>query len=135
MFRTPIARKAQFAGGETFQLSSASGTRSGNFGSVVIQNSTGATNGTFNPATGTLTIGSAIPTTTTNLTYSVSGGVITLQWPANYLGWSLQVQTNSVAKGLSTNWVTIPGTASVTTTNLPVMTANGSVFYRMFYQP
>ncbi len=126
---------ASLAGGESFQLFAASGTKSGNFTSVVIQNSSGATNATFNPATGTLTFASTIPTTGTNLAYSVGSGTITLQWPSNYLGWSLQVQTNAPGLGLNTNWVTIPGTESVTSTNLPIVPGNGSVFYRMFYQP
>jgi len=45
----------------------------------------------------------------------------------------LQTQTNSLAVGLSTNWATV---ANSTTTNLmviPIVTANGSVFYRLVY--
>ena len=61
---------AGFAGAETFQLFTASGTKSGNFTSVTILPNTGAT-GSFNPATGMLTI-SAVPTTPTNLIFSVS---------------------------------------------------------------
>ncbi len=121
------------AGGETFQLFSATGSKTGNFSSVVILPNTGATNGTFNPATGLLTINSLIPTAPTNLTFSVSGGNLNLSWPTNYLGWSLQAQTNSLGTGLSTNWVTIPGTESVTATNFPAVLTNGAVFYRMFY--
>ena len=73
------------------------------------------------------------PTAPTNLTFSVSGGNLNLSWPTNYLGWSLQAQTNSLGTGLSTNWVTIPGTESVTATNFPAVLTNGAVFYRMFY--
>jgi autotransporter-associated beta strand protein len=125
------------AGGETFQLFSATGTKTGNFSSIVILPTTGATNGTFDPATGILTINSGviIPTTPTNLTFSVTGGnTVNLSWPSNYLGWSLQVQTNSLSTGLSNNWFTVAGSASVTETNFPVVTTNGAVFYRMFYQ-
>jgi hypothetical protein len=43
----------------------------------------------------------------------------------------LQVQTNSA--GLGTNWVTIPGSDSVTSTNFPINPAARSVFYRMVY--
>ena len=89
--------------------------------------------GTFNPATGLLTINSLIPTAPTNLTFSVSGGNLNLSWPTNYLGWSLQVQTNGLGTGLSTNWVSVPGTESVTSTNFPAVLTNGAVFYRMFY--
>jgi hypothetical protein len=66
-----------------------------------------------------------------NITYSVSGGQITLAWPDKYLGWNLQAQTNQLNVGLSTNWVAIPGTETVTSTNLPVDPANPAVFYRL----
>jgi autotransporter-associated beta strand protein len=69
----------------------------------------------------------------TNLTTSVSGSTLTVTWPATHLGWSLQAQTNSLAVGIANNWVTIPGTASVTSTNLTINPANGTVFYRLFY--
>jgi len=122
------------AGGETFQLFSATGTKTGSFSSVTVLPATGAT-GTFDPATGVLTISvpPSIPTTPTNLTFNVSGGSVNLSWPSNYLGWSLQVQTNTLGVGLGTNWFTIPGTDQVTSTNFPVSPANPSVFYRMFY--
>jgi autotransporter-associated beta strand protein len=69
----------------------------------------------------------------TNITTSVSGSTLTVTWPATHLGWSLQAQTNSLAVGIANNWVTIPGTASVTSTNLTINPANGAVFYRLFY--
>ena len=121
--------------GDTFQLFSASGTALGNFSSIVIQPATSGLNGTFNPNNGFLTINTAtIPTTPTNITISVSSGNINLIWPSSYLGWSLQVQTSSLARGLGTNWFTVPGSSGITSTNFPV-TTNGAVFYRMFYQP
>lgn len=73
-----------------------------------------------------------VPTTPTNLTFTVSAGIITLSWPDSYLGWSLQAQTNAVG-GLSSNWVTVPGSESVTSMNVPIDPAKGSVFYRMNY--
>ncbi len=69
----------------------------------------------------------------TNITTSVSGSTLTVTWPVTHLGWSLQAQTNSLAVGIANNWVTIPGTASVTSTNLTINPANGAVFYRLFY--
>ncbi len=82
-----------------------------------------------------LTAPVTVPTTPTNLTFSVTGGVLNLSWPAAYLGWSLQVQTNNLSNGLGTNWVTIPGSELVTSTNLPIVVTNGAVFYRMKYVP
>jgi autotransporter-associated beta strand protein len=67
------------------------------------------------------------------LSNSVSGSTLTLSWPADHLGYSLQAQTNSLSSGLGTNWVTLPGSASVTTTNLPINNVNPTVFYRLVY--
>jgi|GEM_PF-1460616 len=78
---------------------------------------------------------SAIPTTPTNLLWSVNNNTLTLSWPANYLGWVLQAQTNSVTKGLTTNWVTVSGSSQVTTTTIPLVATNPAVFYRLMYQP
>ncbi len=67
----------------------------------------------------------------TNISYTVSGGTLTVSWPATHLGWNLQSQTNALNKGLGTNWVTIPGTSAVTFTNLTIIPANPTVFYRL----
>ena len=75
------------------------------------------------------------PTTPTNLTFSISNNGLTLSWPANYLGWVLQAQTNSLGTGLGTNWVTAPGSSQVTTTTIPLVATNPAVFYRLMYQP
>jgi autotransporter-associated beta strand protein len=70
----------------------------------------------------------------TNIMFSVSGGTLTLSWPADHLGWHLQMQTNTLAVGLqSTGWVVIPGTDLVTQTNFPISSTNPAVFYRLTY--
>jgi fibronectin-binding autotransporter adhesin len=69
----------------------------------------------------------------TNISLSVSGNVLTLSWPADHKGWYLQSQTNSALVGLTTNWVTVPGSDQVTATNIAINSNNGSVFYRMVY--
>lgn len=78
---------------------------------------------------------STVPTTPIKLSSSVSSNTLTLSWPSNYLGWVLQAQTNSLTTGLTTNWVVVPGSSSVTTTNVPLVRNNPSVFYRLLYQP
>jgi len=75
----------------------------------------------------------AVALNPTNLTAVVSGNMLTLSWPADHLGWRLQVQTNALSNGLGANWLTLPGTDLVTSTNLTINTAAGSVFYRMVY--
>jgi autotransporter-associated beta strand protein len=69
------------------------------------------------------------------LTNTLSGTTLTLSWGAGYLGWYLQAQTNALSKGLSTNWVAIPGSSAVTSTNLTVVPGNPSVFYRLSQTP
>jgi len=72
----------------------------------------------------------------TNITASVISNVgggqsLVLSWPADHTGWTLQSQTNSLTKGLGTNWVDVPGSASVNIITNPIVKTNGSVFYRM----
>jgi hypothetical protein len=72
-----------------------------------------------------------IPTTPTNITYSVSGNTLSLSWPASYLGWILQSQTNALNVGISSTWTDVPGTAAVTSTNIAINPANPSMFFRL----
>jgi len=74
-----------------------------------------------------------VSTVPASILTTVSGGNLNLSWPADHLGWTLQVQTNSSSIGLSTNWVNVPGSASVTNEVIPLSPANGSVFFRMIY--
>ena len=82
---------------------------------------------------GSLAVASLVNTAPTNLVSSVSGNVLSLSWPADHTGWKLQIQTNGLSTGLSTNWVTLPGSELVNSTNLTINPANGAVFYRMVY--
>lgn len=67
----------------------------------------------------------------TNLVTSVAGGVLTLSWPTDYTGWTLQTQTNALNKGLGTNWANVAGSAATNKVNIPIVSTNGSVFFRM----
>jgi hypothetical protein len=116
------------ASGETFQLFQNSGAYAGNFSSITILPATGLY-GSFAPSTGILTITTTPPPPT--IMASVSGSQINISWPANYLGWSLQMQTNL----LNANWITVPNSSLVTSTNFPIFNGNNTVFFRMAYQP
>jgi len=72
-----------------------------------------------------------IPTTPTNIVVTVSGGNLTLNWPTNYIGWTLQTQTNILSVGLRTNWFDVPGSASTNQVIIPINPNNPAVFYRM----
>lgn len=73
----------------------------------------------------------AIASNPTNITLSISGNTLNLSWPADHLGWILQVQTNSLATGLNTNWSDLTGTWLVTATNFAINPADPTVFYRL----
>jgi len=61
-------------------------------------------------------------TTTTNS--------LVFNWPTNTGAFHLQTQTNSLAKGLGTNWVNLIG-GSNPPVNIRINTTNGSVFFRL----
>jgi hypothetical protein len=67
----------------------------------------------------------------TNVSFSFSGGSLTLTWPLTHLGWTLQGQTNTLAAGLGANWVDVAGSATTNQLTLPLAPANGCVFYRL----
>ena len=74
-----------------------------------------------------------VSTTPVNIGYSFANNQLTLSWPPDHLGWTLEVQTNSLSVGINNNWVPIAGSASVTNMVIPVIPANGTVFYRLMY--
>jgi hypothetical protein len=67
----------------------------------------------------------------TNIIATVNAGALTLSWPQDHTGWTLQVQTNSSAVGLGTNWVNVPGSAATNAVVVPVNANNAAVFYRL----
>ncbi|HEX3628568.1 MAG TPA: autotransporter-associated beta strand repeat-containing protein [Verrucomicrobiae bacterium] len=87
-----------------------------------------SSDGSITLTNGGLVIGPSLPP---HITFSVSGNNVTLSWPPSYLGEILQAQTNAVTKGLSTNWVNVTGSGSVTNMTFGINPANGTVFYRL----
>ena len=77
--------------------------------------------------------GVGVATNPTNITTIVSGNVVTLSWPADHIGWRLQVQTNSLSTGLGSVWTDVAGATSVNSVSVTINPANGTVFYRMVY--
>lgn len=78
---------------------------------------------------GTIRVQLLLPTTPTNLSYSVAGNNLTLSWPANYLGWILQ--SNAVGIASSASWFPIAETANATQYTLALDPAKANVFYRL----
>ena len=69
----------------------------------------------------------------TNIVMQSAGNQLQLSWPQSHLGWRLQIQTNNLATGVSTNWATVANSTNVNTTNLVINPGNGSVFLRLVY--
>jgi fibronectin-binding autotransporter adhesin len=76
-------------------------------------------------------ISTGVNPTPADITVSATGGNLTLTWPLDRTGWTLQVQTNSAAIGLSSNWVDVPGSTATNSVTFPVDGANDAVFYRL----
>jgi hypothetical protein len=79
------------------------------------------------------TVAPSVSLSPTNIVASISGNTLALSWPADHLGWHLQVQTNAPGMGLSTNWVMLPGSDQMTGTNFTIDPVDGAVFYRLVY--
>ena len=71
------------------------------------------------------------------LANSVSGGALSLDWGADHLGYRLLVQTNNLANGVSgdiNDWMTVPGSESITSTNITIITAGvTNEYYQLVY--
>jgi fibronectin-binding autotransporter adhesin len=80
---------------------------------------------------GTITVAS-VATGAPAVTAAVSGGQLNLSWPSVWTGLHVQVQTNTLAKGLGTNWFTIPGTDLNNSYSATLgRQTNSSVYYRL----
>ena len=52
-------------------------------------------------------------------------------WPTNFIGWTLQIQTNSLTVGLGTNWQDVAGSASSNQAILSLPPAGQGTFYQL----
>jgi autotransporter-associated beta strand protein len=62
-----------------------------------------------------------------------SSQCLILSWPADHIGWHLQVQINSISAGLSTNWLDIANSIATNQMTFTLDPTVGSVFYRLLY--
>jgi alpha-L-rhamnosidase len=67
------------------------------------------------------------------LGWRIANGQLQLQWPPDHLGWRLEMQTNSLAAGLGTNWIAIPSSQGANVFPIPVNSGDGSGFFRLVY--
>jgi hypothetical protein len=80
--------------------------------------------------TNTLLITSAV-VTPPFIVSSVSGNLMTLTWPTNYIGWWLQAQTNSLNVGLWTNWVDLASSTATNTIKFTIDPQQPVVLFRL----
>jgi hypothetical protein len=69
------------------------------------------------------------------ITNRVSGSSLSLSWPADQ-GWTLEVQTNHLSGGVSSNtndWLRISGSTGINSTNIIINPANPTEFYRLVW--
>jgi autotransporter-associated beta strand protein len=118
---------------DTFNLFDAT-TFTGSFSSVVSQ--TPGQTVTWDTSNllvdGSVRVASAVAASVT-LTSVASGNTLDLSWPADQLGWRLEVQTNSLTVGINNDWFTVPGSTEVTEMSVPVVPGNPTVFYRLVF--
>jgi hypothetical protein len=74
---------------------------------------------------------STLPSTPTNLTFSVSAGQLHLLWPPDYTGWLLQ--SNAVGVANSNFWYSVPGAGLTSELFLNLDLSQTNVFYRMLH--
>lgn len=83
--------------------------------------------------TGVLKVTGSSPVVPASLSSTVTGSTLALSWPGDQ-GWTLQMQTNSLTKGLGTNWTTLVSSGSgITSTNITLDPSKPTVFYRLVY--
>lgn len=83
----------------------------------------------WTPANGTLSVVANYATTPTNISYGVSGRILTLTWPESHRGWL--AQSNSVSVADPNFWFTISGSLSMTNLVITMDPALTNVFYRL----
>lgn len=128
-----LTNLGNLTGSNVFQLFS--GGISGTFANVITQNLSGVTwNLSQLNVNGTITIVGppGVNTTPTNITASVAGNQLDLQWPADHTGWELQ--TNAVSVADANSWFVYPPSLTTNRVLLTIDPTKPNVYYRLRYQ-
>jgi hypothetical protein len=122
-----------FAAGDKFTLFSA--PISGAFSSIHLPPLPAASLAWVNSLAvdGSIAVASVVSTVPPNLVAQVSANALTLAWPAAHTGWRLQMQTNSLTTGLSTNWHEFAEATSTNQVTVPMASDTGAIFFRLLY--
>lgn len=128
---TVIATGSALAAGDTFHLFTA-GNYAGSFATMNLPAlAAGLAWDTHNlGVNGNIAV---VSTSAVSLKSSYSSGNLNLAWPSDHTGWRLEIQTNALSTGISTNWFTWPNSADTNAATIPVNPANPSVFLRLAF--
>jgi hypothetical protein len=91
----------------------------------------GITSDAFN-----FTVGNIVSLTPPKIIVAANKTSLNLSWPADHIGWRLLMQTNNLAKGVSSNtndWGTISGSSVTNLVSVPIVPANPTEFFRLVY--
>ncbi|HYG23901.1 MAG TPA: autotransporter-associated beta strand repeat-containing protein [Verrucomicrobiae bacterium] len=80
---------------------------------------------------GTIAVVQTMATTPTNIQMRVSAAALTLSWPAEHIGWRLQVQTNALGAGLGSHWYDVFQSSATNQLILPLAIDEGWVLFRL----
>jgi hypothetical protein len=72
-----------------------------------------------------------IATSAPQLGAQVTATQLQLTWPPTHTGWRLETQTNSLATGLGTNWVSVSNSTETNQVTMPLNATSGAVFFRL----
>jgi len=90
-----------------------------------------AVNGTITLTNGGLVVVPVNPNPT-NIVFSASAGSLTLSWPSDHTGWTLQSQTNAPGVGITATWYNVAGSSATDQLVVPFIPTD-SVFYRLVF--
>ena len=128
-----LTNLGNITGSNVFQLFS--GGISGTFANIITQNLSGVTwdLSQLNVNGSVRLIGPAgVNTTPTNITATVAGNQLDLQWPADHTGWELQ--TNAVSVADANSWFVYPPSLTTNRVVLTIDPTKPNVYYRLRYQ-
>ncbi len=88
---------------------------------------------TYIGSTNTLVVGTGVNPTPAKIVTGIVGNQLTLSWPADHTGWTLQSQTNSLNTGLTSAWHDVAGSTATNQVIITINPTSPTVFYRMKY--
>ena len=118
------------AAGDAFTLFSAA-SRSGAFAATNLPPLGPGLGWNFNSTSGVLSVIQTVATYPTNLVALMTGNTVSLSWPSEHTGWSLQ--SNAVSLVATDAWFTVPGSAATNQMSFNADLAATNLFFRLAF--